>query len=66
MANFTTIDDPSAHFQVATWTGAGATSDRNIANDGNSFTYHHRDGWMLSEDFRASYDFGSQQGAGGP
>ena len=36
MANFTTIDDPSAHFQVATWTGDGSTSDRNIANDGNS------------------------------
>ena len=31
---YTTIDDPSAHFQVATWTG-NATA-RNITNDGNS------------------------------
>ena len=34
--SFTNIDDPSAHFQVATWTGDGSTSDRNITNDGNS------------------------------
>ena len=33
---YTTIDDPSAYFQVATWTGDGSTSDRNITNDGNS------------------------------
>ena len=33
---YTTIDDSSAHFQVATWTGDGSTSDRNITNDGNS------------------------------
>ena len=31
---YTTIDDPSAHFQIATWTG-NATA-RNITNDGNS------------------------------
>lgn len=36
MAAYTTIDDPSAHFQIATWTGDGSTSDRNIINDGNS------------------------------
>ena len=33
---YTTIDDPSAFFQVATWTGDGSTSDRDITNDGNS------------------------------
>tara|TARA_Y100000114_G_scaffold118951_1_gene113537 strand:- start:1496 stop:2614 length:1119 start_codon:yes stop_codon:yes gene_type:complete len=33
---YTTIDDPSAHFQTAIWTGDGSTSDRNITNDGNS------------------------------
>jgi hypothetical protein len=32
--SFTNIDDPSAHFQIATWTG-NATA-RNITNDGNS------------------------------
>ena len=32
--SFTNIDDPSSHFQVATWTG-NATA-RNITNDGNS------------------------------
>ena len=31
---YTTIDDPSAHFQTATWTGTG--SSQNITNDGNS------------------------------
>ena len=34
MGKYTAIDDPSAHFQIATWTGNGA--DRNITNDGNS------------------------------
>ena len=34
MAAYTTIDDPSAHFQVATWTGNA--TDRSITNDGNS------------------------------
>lgn len=33
---YTTIDDPSAHFQTQLWTGDGATSDRNITNTGNS------------------------------
>ena len=42
------------------------TGQEYIATDGNSYTYHHRDGWMLSEDFRSSYDFGAQRGAGGP
>ena len=32
---YTTIDDGSAHFQVATWTGDGS-SPRTITNDGNS------------------------------
>jgi hypothetical protein len=32
---YTTIDDPSAHFQIATWTGDGETS-RAITNDGLS------------------------------
>tara|TARA_B100001059_G_C17716651_1_gene518367 strand:- start:37 stop:1095 length:1059 start_codon:yes stop_codon:yes gene_type:complete len=32
---YTTIDDPSVYFQVATWTGNGG-SDRAIVNDGNS------------------------------
>ena len=32
---FTTIDDSSAHFQTAIWTGDGA-STRSITNDGNS------------------------------
>ena len=34
MADYTTIDDPSAHFQIATWTGN--QTDRDITNDGNS------------------------------
>ena len=33
---YTTIDVQSAFFQVATWTGDGSTSDRDITNDGNS------------------------------
>ena len=36
MAAYTTINDPSKHFQTAIWTGDGATSDRNITNTGNS------------------------------
>ena len=35
MAVYTTIDDPSAHFQIATYTGDG-NDDRAITNDGNS------------------------------
>jgi hypothetical protein len=31
---YTTINDPSAHFQTATWSGSGAT--QSITNDGNS------------------------------
>ena len=34
MADYTTIDDPSAHFQVATYTGNN--SSLAITNDGNS------------------------------
>tara|TARA_R100000951_G_scaffold114700_1_gene120536 strand:+ start:572 stop:1699 length:1128 start_codon:yes stop_codon:yes gene_type:complete len=32
---YTTIDDPSAYFQIATWTG-NDTDGRSITNDGNS------------------------------
>ena len=32
---YTTIDDPSAYFQTALWTGDNATT-QNIINDGNS------------------------------
>ena len=32
---YTNIDDPSAHFQTAIYTGNGG-SDRAIVNDGNS------------------------------
>jgi len=32
---YTAIDDPSAHFQVATWTGDG-NATKAITNDGNS------------------------------
>ena len=32
---YTDIDDPSAHFQVATYTGNGS-HPRNLTNDGNS------------------------------
>ena len=32
---YTTIDDPSAYFQIATWSGDNATT-QNITNDGNS------------------------------
>ena len=32
---YTTIDDPSTYFQIATWTGNGS-SPRTITNDGNS------------------------------
>ena len=35
MAAFTTIDDPSAHFQVASYTGDG-NDNRQVTNDGNS------------------------------
>ena len=35
MAAFTTIDDPSAFFQVVTWTG-NTTAPRSFTNDGNS------------------------------
>ena len=35
MAAFTPIDDPSAHFQVASYTG-NATAGKTITNDGNS------------------------------
>ena len=34
MAAYTNIDDPSAYFQTATYTGAGA--NQTITNDGNS------------------------------
>ena len=32
---YTTIDDPSAYFQTALWSGDDATT-QNITNDGNS------------------------------
>ena len=32
---YTTIDDPSAHFQITTWTG-NTSAPRSITNDGNS------------------------------
>ena len=32
---YTAIDDPSAYFQIATWTG-NSTDNRSITNDGNS------------------------------
>jgi len=35
MADYTTIDDPSAHFQTALYTGDG-NDDKAITNDGNS------------------------------
>ena len=35
MADYTTIDDPSAHFQTVTWTG-NTTAPRSITNTGNS------------------------------
>tara|TARA_R100000278_G_scaffold33710_1_gene30587 strand:- start:11294 stop:12367 length:1074 start_codon:yes stop_codon:yes gene_type:complete len=34
MAVYTQIDDPSANFQIATWSGSGST--QSITNDGNS------------------------------
>ena len=60
--------DPTVYEDVGGWNPPAnpTTGQEYMANDGNSYTYHHRDGWMLSEDFRANYDFGSQQGAGGP
>ena len=33
--SFTNIDDPSAHFQIALWTG-NTTAPRSITNDGTS------------------------------
>jgi len=33
---YTNIDDPSAHFQVATYSGSGGTGGHAIVNDGNS------------------------------
>ena len=35
MADYTTIDDPSAHFQIKLYTG-NASNPRNLTNDGNS------------------------------
>tara|TARA_Y100001937_G_scaffold2488_1_gene3133 strand:+ start:2807 stop:5386 length:2580 start_codon:yes stop_codon:yes gene_type:complete len=35
LKSINSIDDPSAHFQVATWTGDG-NDDRQVTNDGNS------------------------------
>ena len=35
MADYTTIDDPSEHFQVLTYTGTGS-HPRNLTNTGNS------------------------------
>ena len=49
MAAYTTIDDPSAFFQIATYTGAGSTR-KAVTNDGNSdlqpdlFWFKRRDG----------------------
>ena len=49
MAAYTTIDDPSAFFQIATYTGAGSTR-KTVTNDGNSdlqpdlFWFKRRDG----------------------
>jgi hypothetical protein len=36
MAAYTNIDDPSAYFQTALWTGGGTLSPRSITNDANS------------------------------
>ena len=39
MADYTTIDDPSAHFQVLTYTGnstSTTSADRSLTNTGNS------------------------------
>jgi len=33
---YTTIDDPSAHFQIATYSGSGGTGGHAIVNNGNS------------------------------
>ena len=35
---YTTIDDPSAHFQTAIYTGTG--SSRSVTNDGNSNLFY--------------------------
>ena len=32
---YSTINDPSAYFQIKTWSGNGV-DDRNLTNDGNS------------------------------
>ena len=48
MAAYTTIDDPSAHFQTATYTGNGST--QSITNSGNS---------NLQPDFAWIKDLGS-------
>ena len=58
---YTTIDDPSAHFQTALWTGNGGT--QSITNDGNSDL---QPDWVWikersSEDDHKSYD--SSRGA---
>ncbi len=61
---YTTIDDPSAHFQVATWTGDGS-SPRTITNDGNSnlqpdWVWHKN----LSDSGRSHYSHDSSRGFG--
>ena len=42
MGAYTNIDDPSAHFQIATWTGDGSTSDRNIINEVDFVDYQEK------------------------
>ena len=42
------------------WPENPTTGQEYIAPSGASYTWHHIEGWMLSEDFRANYDFGPQ------
>ena len=45
MADYTTIDDPSAHFQTVLWTG-NTSAPRTITNDGNS---NLQPDWMITK-----------------
>ena len=38
MGKYTAIDDSSAHFQIATWTG-NTSAPRSITNDGNKIPF---------------------------
>ena len=62
---YTTIDDPSAHFQIAIWTG-NATDDRSITNDGRGIVSAYNNYWTpwvtkddTNNNVTAKFNFGN-------